>query len=80
MSPSKFNSPAELFSSRSSRAGRFSGLRHRRFDTLAEAVKYAVEEIPAQLSFATIDCGGSSFRGAEIRSLYGRPDFPLPRA
>lgn len=80
MSQNNFNSPAELYSSRNHRSGRFSGLKYRRFDTLAEAVKYAVEEIPAQLNFATINVGDASIRATEIRNLYGSSDFPLPRA
>ena len=79
MSHSNFDTPAELYSSRNHRAGRFSGLKYRRFETLAEAVKYAVEEIPTQLHFARIETGDSSFRAAEIKELYGSSDFPLPR-
>ncbi|MEJ8569857.1 hypothetical protein [Microbaculum marinum] len=80
MSHGKFDTPAELYSSRNHRAGRFSGLKYRRFETLAEAVKYAVEEIPGQLHFAWIETGDSSFRAAEIRDIYGSTEFPLPRA
>ena len=80
MSLRNFDTPAELYSSRNQRAGRFSGLKYQRFETLAEAVKFAVEEIPAQLNFARIEAGESSFRADEIRKLYGSDDFPLPRA
>lgn len=80
MTGKQFETPAELYSSRNHRSGRFSGLKYRRFDTLAEAVKFAVEEIPSQLHFARIETGDSSFRSAEIQELYGRADFPLPRA
>lgn len=80
MTRNDFNTPAELYSGRNSGMRRSSGLRYRRFDTLAEAVKFAVEQIPAQLDFATIDAGEASFRAAEIRRLYSSAEFPLPRA
>jgi hypothetical protein len=80
MSLSEFNEPAELYSGKTYRSGRSSGLKYRRFESLAEAVKFAVEQIPGQLNFATIDAGGTSYRAAEIRSLYGSDEFPLPRS
>jgi len=79
MSNKQYNTPAELYSSRNHRSGRFSGLKYRRFETLAEAVKFAVEEIPKQLHFTTINAGDASFREADIRKLYGSDDFPLTR-
>jgi hypothetical protein len=79
MSNNDFTTPAELYSSRAHRSGRFSGLKYRRFETLAEAVKFAVEEIPSQLHFATINAGNACYRETDIRELYSSDNFPLTR-
>lgn len=72
-----FHAPAELFTSNSRRSG---PVRYRRFDTGAEAVRYAVEELePAQLAGTAIECEEMRLVGAEIRALYDSPTFPLTR-
>lgn len=72
-----YSRPAELFPSR-----RYAKAlaRYRRFDTLAEAVRYVIEEQPAAwLVGSTLDCDGGRYEGAAIRALYEAEDFPLQR-
>jgi len=73
-----YKSPAELFPSRI-RKGR--PLRYRRFATAAEAVRFAVEDIPsASLLGAYLQVDDTRLGVAEIHEIYERADFPLPRA
>jgi hypothetical protein len=54
-------------------------LRYRRFETLAMAVLFAIEELGPRFRSLSIDSGGQDYRGAEILSLYRSADFPLQR-
>jgi hypothetical protein len=74
-----FNASAELFPSRSRTARR--PMNYRRFDTAAEAVRFAIEELPAALLLgAFLEVDEVRFGGDDIRRLYDSPDYPLPRA
>jgi hypothetical protein len=69
--------PAELFPAPSHRRGPLS---YRRFDSLAEAVKFAVEELgPPQLNGAFLEAEEVRYGGAEIMALYQAAGFPLAR-
>jgi hypothetical protein len=69
---------AELFPSRQ-RNGQ-SG-RYQRFDSAAEAVRFAMEQIPPKLRRGiTIEVSEDRFGFAEIEQLYRAADYPLPRA
>ena len=76
MSEFDYTAPAELFASH----GR-SGLRYRRFSKSAEAIRYAVEKLPAAaLSAASLEVQDHRYRAAEIRALYESLRYPLARA
>jgi hypothetical protein len=79
MSIIDFEKPAELYPSRSRVRGR-QPLKYRRFSNAAEAVRFAVEELPAPLLLgAVLEVDERRYDGAGIRSLYESPDFPLKR-
>ncbi len=73
-----YSAPAELYSARGH--GRRAPLSYRRFATAAEAIRYAVEQIPKNLSAAAyIETGEQTITHKELRELYDSPDFPLER-
>jgi len=56
------------------------GLGYRRFALAADAIRFAMEDIPSEmLQSCTLEVDETTYRGADIRSLYESPDFPLPR-
>jgi hypothetical protein len=74
-----FAAPAELFPCRYRKHRR--AIAYRRFDTAAEAVRFAIEELPAPLlSGSFLDVEDQRFDGNAIRALYERHDYPLSRA
>ena len=77
MSKFDYNAPAELFPTRVRKGRR---LDYRRFDTAAEAIRFAIEELPApMLAGAYLQVEDERFAGDEIRELYQRPGYPLAR-
>lgn len=73
-----YNAPADLFPARSRVGHRPVG--YRRFDTAAEAIRYAVEEMPTEYLDGTIlEIESDRIDGAGIRLLYGSTDYPLAR-
>lgn len=78
MSRFDFSAPADLFPRRSRKGNRPAG--YRRFDTAAEAIRYAVEEMsPEFLAGAIIECEERRLDRIGILELYRSPDFPLAR-
>ena len=74
-----YAAPAELFASKGP-ATRRRLVTYRRFATAAEAVRYAIEELPADmLAGAAIEVEEARFEAADIRRLYDSPSYPLDR-
>lgn len=66
----QFDAPAELFVG-SSRGYSRRTMQYRRFDTGAEAIRYAVERLPPELlRAAAIESGGERLEADEIRQIY----------
>jgi hypothetical protein len=79
MRPFNFNTAAELFPA-AIRKKKRAGFTYRRFGTAAEAVRFAIEELPADsLNGAYLQVEEARFDQSGIRSLYESEAFPLPR-
>ena len=73
-----FSSPAEFYPGR--RTGARTALHYLRFDTVAEAVRHAIEKTaPDQITDAVIECEEARYQGEDIRQLYRSENYPLPR-
>src|ERR1700731_3550369 len=74
-----YTKSAELFPA-AIRKKRRAGFAYRRFDTAADAVRFAIEELPADsLNGAYLQVDEARFDQSGIRTLYESQDFPLPR-
>ena len=74
--PFDFTAAAELFPCRYIKNKRPIG--YKRFDTAAEAIRFAMEELPAPLLNGTfLEVDDQRFEGDGIRALYEREDYPL---
>jgi hypothetical protein len=74
-----FTKSAELFPA-AIRKKRRAGFAYRRFDTAADAVRFAIEELPADsLNGAYLQVGEARFDKNGIRDLYDSAEFPLER-
>jgi len=68
-----YSAPAELFAGH----GR-SGLRYRRFTKSAEAIRYAMEKLPAAALPATsLEVNDHQYSAAQIRALYDSDPVPV---
>jgi len=73
-----YDAPAELFTGRSIRGAR--SMRYHRFDSGAEALRFAIETLPPEhLLAAVLKIDEIRYRHGEIRALYDAPAYPLPR-
>jgi hypothetical protein len=74
-----FTASAELFPARSWKA-RSRGISYKRFDDAAEAVRFAIEELPPECLLGTyLEVEEERFDSRGIRRLYDSADFPRKR-
>ena len=74
-----YEAPAELFPGRNRRA-RIRVAKYMRFGRAADAIRFAIEDLPTDLllgAFLVID--EQRYGCSAIRSLYEGADYPLPR-
>ncbi len=74
-----YSTEAELFSARN-RKSRHQALGYRRFARAADAIRFAIEELPPQLLAGTyLEVDEVRYAGNDIRRLYESADYPLAR-
>ncbi len=73
-----FDAPAELFPSRNRKI--VNKIKYRRFDRAAEAIRFAVEELPEPLLLgAYIQIDEERLGHKDIRGLYDSAEYPLAK-
>ncbi|HEY6025171.1 MAG TPA: hypothetical protein VIV34_13450 [Pseudolabrys sp.] len=73
-----YNAPAELYPGRNRKSTRKVG--YRRFETAADAIRFAVEELPEPLLLgACIEIADRRLNHQDIQSLYESERYPLKR-
>lgn len=74
-----YTAAAELFPTRN-RRGRGRPMKYMRFDTAADAIRFAVEELPPDMLLgAHLEIDEKRFDSGAIRKLYDSPNFPPRR-
>jgi hypothetical protein len=77
--PFDYDAEAEMFSP-TSRKGRRQPLGYRRFTRAADAIRFAIEELPPALLVGTyIEVNEKKYESDEIRRLYESTSYPLAR-
>ena len=77
MSHFNYTASAEIFFGAPMRSRKMS---YRRFDTAADAIAFAIEELdPASLNFATLEVDEVRFDRHAIRRLYAAVEYPYAR-
>ena len=71
-----YSAPAEVFAFR--QTGQKRSMTHRRFSNAAEALRFAVEELPPSAN-AVLEIDEERFQGAALRQMYDHADYPLVR-
>jgi hypothetical protein len=70
---------AELYPTRGYKR-RAGSVTYKRFEVAAEAIRFAMEELPSQYLLGTfLEVEEERFSGQQIRLLYESKDYPLPR-
>ncbi|MGI8526951.1 MAG: hypothetical protein ACR2K5_12390 [Pseudolabrys sp.] len=78
MSKFDFAAPAELFPARNRKIS--NKIKYRRFDRAADAIRFAIEELPeALLLGAYIESANDRLGHQDIRTLYESENYPLKR-
>ena len=77
--PFDYDASAEIYPSRA-RGSRRHPVGYKRFDSAAEALQFAIEQLPAEaLVGAYLEIGEERYDAREMRALYDAPAYPLPR-
>jgi hypothetical protein len=82
LSPTHFDysAAAEIYPSRA-RNSRRNPVGYRRFESAAEALRFAIEQLPIEsLSGAYLEIGEDRYDAREMRALYDSADYPLQRS
>jgi len=78
MSKFDYGAPAELFPSRSRKIKQH--VKYRRFDKAADAIRFAMEELPTPILLgAYIEMEETRLGHQDIRDLYESADYPLAK-
>jgi hypothetical protein len=76
MTTFNYSAPAELFPSRNRKVA--SKIKYRRFDKAADAIRFAIEELPEGLLLgAYIQIDDNRLGHQDIRTLYESDRYPL---
>jgi hypothetical protein len=79
MSDFDYTAPAEVYACRSRGSSR-RPVTYRRFNSCAEAIRFAIEELPSDVLFgAVLEVNEQRFSAPEIRMLYDSQAYPLQR-
>ena len=74
-----FGCEAELFSVYTRKSGK-RPVKYRRFEQAAEAVRFAVEELPAEFfPGIQIEVDERRYNSSDVRRLYESPRYPMAR-
>jgi hypothetical protein len=77
--PFDYDARAEIYPSRA-RGSRRHPVGYKRFDRAAEALRFAIEQLPAEaLVGAYLEIGEERYDAREMRALYDSDNYPLPR-
>jgi hypothetical protein len=73
-----YNAPAELYPGRNRKSAK--RVTYRRFETAADAIRFAVEELPEPLLLgACIEINEQRLNHKDIQALYASEQYPLKR-
>lgn len=74
-----YDAPAEIYSSAGTAASK-RPVSYRRFANSAEAIRFAIEQLPPPVQRGTVmEVGDGRYEFAEIRMLYDSGQYPLRR-
>jgi hypothetical protein len=74
-----YRATAELFPGKNNRVSS-RPFRYRRFDHAADAIRFAIEQLPADVFLgAYLEVNEKRYDSRGIRSLYDRAGYPFPR-